>query len=1244
MRCCFLVIFCLLVNVSFAQRPDSVLVEGTWYFVYPIQEKVTVSHAFLDKVDLSALQFKQYSEWKKSNDPRLVLPKKTLIDSLNAELVRSKQMLSKKEDRYNWNFNTKVPTYNGFFRFRERHWYKRYPQLLVDQEIDVNYDVVPTIQNLPDGKYIQYFEPLYSYNELKRINELQTKIAAVFELKSNLLHNEFTRLTVAGDTIRHGCFEEGIKEGTWKIWSYQNLNLRRGFKTLSKKRCVKTYNQSIQLDLKNGAPHGRYFRFVKTKLVESGFFKNGYADSIWKNNEYNWKNERVVFDYSSVLDSNYQQPLAFELAPDHYLPRMSRGFRFKEKNRSYGSGISLYSSYESLYSQQLLSKLPISDFNSFFNNPRTARLMTPKAGEYEQEESGEIIYSSRRKQINFHGTKLAYSNKTKKLTNRLTYLPQLGTIVYASFYRGGQLFDTLSFNDSDSTFLYKLFDTRGKLYLESTYDSNGKLKNSIKYSKKANRPIKAAKPEKVMIIEGFKTEKDQISYSNRYRRWRNPTDSIIDGKVYHFIEWNRKTKKRESAIYLDLADSLVHELTYNEKGIAAIDQIVNPIMDSLTRTFGYSSNSVLWNHLQIQGQQDTLERINTTLKWKNQLYSGPITIQFTKRALSLTQSNQLGISIRTPKLHRQKELNAQFTTKLLEYEYMNDCFNSKKRRFRNRRFRTSKSPWLYLVGAFMSDKIEFKYIEKVSGIVRDGKPTGEWSFYSRHGKLLFSLNYENGFPTGTVYQLVEISKPTHFLKKYRSDEPYYDLYYPKNSKGKLHVGKTMQLKDGQLHGVSFTSNALGDTISVMRYYNGLLHGISQIQDHNDLLICEYNAGQRNGRFIVGELFRLGNETIQLDTTISAHFKNDLLHGAAFIKYSTYDESVYDPLEFNYRNSGYFTDYKQHTVRTSFTNGSFDHYYLQYNEEMQLQTAFTFINGKIDSLKLFENEELSYCYVQQLNDSILFEYVDEGELRSFNSNILRNYELTDKILYYDYSLEGFRSRGDYNNYGIPFNLDHYKVGTFTKFYPNFKVARTGKRVLDQSFGNWKFYDYSGNSLYEINYWGVDSLVVFQQDTFTVRGNYYEYDLTGKLISSRYLIQELEKYDCSHSDYYAIRQFITYEDPKDSIDRTNGPQRNYFDNGMLMSEGNLVNGLPQGVWQFYTPDGKLTTIGKYEKGKKEGRWLTGDLGDKKYIGEICLNPDDPQLDFHIAELERTRDIEIQVFKKGIPQLNQQYVVTD
>jgi hypothetical protein len=170
------------------------------------------------------------------------------------------------------------------------------------------------------------------------------------------------------------------------------------------------------------------------------------------------------------------------------------------------------------------------------------------------------------------------------------------------------------------------------------------------------------------------------------------------------------------------------------------------------------------------------------------------------------------------------------------------------------------------------------------------------------------------------------------------------------------------------------------------------------------------------------------------------------------------------------------------------------------------------------------------------------------------------------------------------------------------------------------------------------------VVFQQDTFTVGGNYYEYDLAGKLISSRYLIQELEKYDCSHSDYYAIRQFITYEDPKDSIDRTNGPQRNYFDNGMLMSEGNLVNGLPQGVWQFYTPDGKLTTIGKYEKGKKEGRWLTGDLGDKKYIGEICLNPDDPQLDFHIAELERTRDIEIQVFKKGIPQLNQQYVVTD
>ena len=63
-----------------------------------------------------------------------------------------------------------------------------------------------------------------------------------------------------------------------------------------------------------------------------------------------------------------------------------------------------------------------------------------------------------------------------------------------------------------------------------------------------------------------------------------------------------------------------------------------------------------------------------------------------------------------------------------------------------------------------------------------------------------------------------------------------------------------------------------------------------------------------------------------------------------------------------------------------------------------------------------------------------------------------------------------------------------------------------------------------------------------------------------------------------------------------------------------------------------------------GKKEGRWLKGDLGDKKYIGEICLNPDDPLLDFHIAELERMRDVEIVIYRNGTAQIQQQYEVTD
>ena len=56
------------------------------------------------------------------------------------------------------------------------------------------------------------------------------------------------------------------------------------------------------------------------------------------------------------------------------------------------------------------------------------------------------------------------------------------------------------------------------------------------------------------------------------------------------------------------------------------------------------------------------------------------------------------------------------------------------------------------------------------------------------------------------------------------------------------------------------------------------------------------------------------------------------------------------------------------------------------------------------------------------------------------------------------------------------------------------------------------------------------------------------------------------------------------------------------------------------------GKLNKFGNYVLGKRNGRWLSGDLSKTKYLGEICLNPNMPDIEEEIKYRENMLDIEI------------------
>ncbi|MFT5777634.1 MAG: hypothetical protein ACI837_000582, partial [Crocinitomicaceae bacterium] len=196
--------------------------------------------------------------------------------------------------------------------------------------------------------------------------------------------------------------------------------------------------------------------------------------------------------------------------------------------------------------------------------------------------------------------------------------------------------------------------------------------------------------------------------------------------------------------------------------------------------------------------------------------------------------------------------------------------------------------------------------------------------------------------------------------------------------------------------------------------------------------------------------------------------------------------------------------------------------------------------------------------------------------------------------------------------------------------------------NKKFGLWKFYNYDGLFLYEVNYF--DSIISLNDSIkFKSKGILTDYDNHGNKRYSAYVIEKFEKYDCSHTDHYEIRQLLTIDEVNDSIGRMNGFVQNYYDNGTLQGEGEMNDGIPNGLWKFYDPYGKLNKMGNYTMGKRHGRWLEGDLSKKKYLGEICMNPNLPNLEREIKYQENLLNITIINYKLGLEQ-NQQFYDVD
>ncbi|MFT4601693.1 MAG: antitoxin component YwqK of YwqJK toxin-antitoxin module, partial [Arenicella sp.] len=207
------------------------------------------------------------------------------------------------------------------------------------------------------------------------------------------------------------------------------------------------------------------------------------------------------------------------------------------------------------------------------------------------------------------------------------------------------------------------------------------------------------------------------------------------------------------------------------------------------------------------------------------------------------------------------------------------------------------------------------------------------------------------------------------------------------------------------------------------------------------------------------------------------------------------------------------------------------------------------------------------------------------------------------------------------------------GEFTSYYVNGEVHAEGiltENIMQPRGGQWKYYNPDGELMSKVSY--QRSFEFFNNiEDLTTFGEIEIYN-ENKLVSKGAVIDLIEKYNCSDADSYEVRQLAILEDyvGGEVIKYPSRYHKTYYDMGVLQAEGELVKGVPSGIWKFYDRQGGLRSVGNYMSGKKEGRWLEGDLTGLGFIGDFCISPGSYEIRKEF--LETNIELNIQMFEEG------------
>jgi len=312
--------------------------------------------------------------------------------------------------------------------------------------------------------------------------------------------------------------------------------------------------------------------------------------------------------------------------------------------------------------------------------------------------------------------------------------------------------------------------------------------------------------------------------------------------------------------------------------------------------------------------------------------------------------------------------------------------------------------------------------------------------------------------------------------------------------------------------------------------------------------------------------------------------------------------------------GYWkTYYKNGVIKSEGNRLNFelDSVWTFYNDSAQVAVQITYLEGRKNGIRrtFHEEEIVEENFVDDIKQGFTYHYSEDGKLwkevyfeDGLEEGIGRVFAKNDgRVIQLIYHKKGYIT--DIENINRIDNA-RMKQGRWITFYDDWQTYTEGEYKNDLKHGYFKEYSKEGVLLTTAKY--IDGILqedVAELAKLDIKREYYPSGNVKIVASYKDEVPQGVRREFSEdgkvvAGYIYLDGNIIGEGIIDEEGIKDGPWKEYYPNGALKSIGTYDIGKRIGAWKFYYPNEQLEQIGSYNKdGKADGAWTwyyaTGDL---------------------------------------------------